>query len=68
MEVEAGEVGSGAAEVADGAIFGVGIVDEDVDGFDLGEVADDFGVDPGDGLNFPGQSSALCGQAIQVAA
>ena len=54
VEVEAGEIGSGAAEVADGAVFGVGIVDEDVDGFDLGEVADDFGVDPGDGLEFSG--------------
>jgi hypothetical protein len=52
--VEAGEVGSGAAEMADGAVFGVGIVDEDVDGFDLGEVANDFGVDPGDGLEFSG--------------
>jgi len=52
VEVEAGEIGSGAAEVADGAVFSVGIVDEDVDGFDLGEVADDLGVDPGDGLEF----------------
>ena len=54
VEVEAGEIGSGAAEMADGAVFGVGIVDEDVDGFDLGEVANDFGVDPGDGLEFSG--------------
>ncbi len=54
VEVETGEIGSGAAEVADGAVFGVGIVDEDVDGLDLGEVADDFGVDPGNGLKFSG--------------
>jgi hypothetical protein len=61
VKVEAGEVGSGSAEVADGAIFGVGIVDQDVDGFDLGEVADDFGVDPGDGLEFSGPVFGVVG-------
>ena len=61
MEVEAGEVGSGAAEVAGGAVFGVGVVDEDVDVFDLGEVADDFGVDPGNGLEFSGPVLGVVG-------
>jgi len=61
VKVEAGEIGSGAAEVADGTIFGVGIVDEDVDGFDLGEVANDLGVDPGDGLEFSGPVFGVVG-------
>ena len=61
VEVEAGEVGSGAAEVAGGAVFGVGVVDEDVDVFDLGEVADDLGVDPGDGLEFSGPVLGVVG-------
>jgi hypothetical protein len=30
VEVEAGEVGSGAAEMVGGAVFGVFVVDEDV--------------------------------------
>ena len=46
VEVEAGEVGSGAEEVAGGAALGVGVVDEDVDVFDLGEMADDLGSRP----------------------
>ena len=54
VEVEAGEIRSCAAEVADGAVFGIGIVNEDVDRFDLREVTDDLGVDPGDGLEFSG--------------
>src|SRR5580704_4167823 len=61
MKVEAGEVGSGAAEVAGGAIFGVRVVDEDVDIFYLGEVADDLGVDPGDGLKFSGPVFGVVG-------
>ncbi len=61
VEVEAGEVGSGAAEVAGGAVLGVVVVDEDVDVFDLGEVADDFGVDPGDGLEFSGPVLGVVG-------
>ena len=61
MEVEAGEVGSGAAEVAGGTIFCVGVIDEDVDVFDLGEVANDFGVDPGDGLKFSGPVLGVMG-------
>ena len=61
VKVEAGEVGSGAAEVAGGAVFGVFVVDEDVDVFDLGEVADDFGVDPGDGLEFSGPVLGVVG-------
>ena len=36
---------------------------EDVDGFDLGEVADDFGVDPGDGLKFSGPVFGVVGPA-----
>ena len=54
MEVEACEVGSCAAEETCGASLSVGVVDEDVDVFDLREVADDFGVDPGDWLKFSG--------------
>jgi hypothetical protein len=61
VEVEACEVGSGAAEVAGGAVFGGEVVDEDVDVFDLGEVADDFGVDPGDGLEFSGPVLGVVG-------
>jgi hypothetical protein len=61
VEVEAGEVGSGAAEVTGGTVFGGHIVDEDVDGFGLGEVANDFGVDPGDGLEFSGPVFGVVG-------
>jgi len=61
VEVEAGEVGSGAAEMAGGAVLGVFVVDEDVDAFDLGEVADDFAVDPGDGLEFAGPVLGVVG-------
>ncbi len=39
-------------EDAGGALLGGVVVDEDVDVFDAGEMADDFGVDPGDGLEF----------------
>src|ERR1700733_1013003 len=46
VEVETGHVGSGAAEVAGGTVFGGEVIDEDVDVFDLGEVAGDLGVDP----------------------
>ena len=37
------------------------VVDEDVDVFDAGEVADDFGVDPGDGLEFSGPVLGVVG-------
>ena len=61
VEVEAGEVGSGAAEEAGGTVLGVGVVDEDVDVFDSGEVADDLGVDPGDGLELAGPVLGVVG-------
>ena len=54
VEVGAGHVGSGALEVVSGTLLGGLVVDEDVDVFAAGEVADDFGVDPGDGLKFSG--------------
>ena len=44
-----------------GAAFGGEVVDEDVDVFDAGEVADDFGVDPGDGLEFAGPVLGVVG-------
>ena len=37
------------------------IVDEDVDVFDLGEVADDLAVDPGDGLELAGPVVGVVG-------
>jgi hypothetical protein len=61
MKMEAGQVGSGAAEVAGGTAFGVFVVDENVDGFDLGEVTDDLAVDPGDGLEFSGPVFGVVG-------
>ena len=54
VEVEAGHIGSGALEQAGGAALGGEVVDEDVDVFAAGEVADDLGVDPGDGLELAG--------------
>ena len=48
-------------EDAGGAAFGGVVVDEDVDVFDAGEVADDFGVDPGDGLEFSGPVFGVVG-------
>ncbi len=44
-----------------GAAFGGEVVDEDVDVFDAGEVADDLGVDPGDGLEFAGPVFGVVG-------
>ena len=41
--------------------LGVGVVDEDVDVFAAGEVADDLGVDPGDGLEFSGPVFGVVG-------
>ena len=43
------------------ARFSARVVDEDVDVFDLGEVADDLGVDPGDGLEFSGPVLGVVG-------
>lgn len=54
VEVEAGEVGSGTEEDTANTFFCGFIVDEDVDVFDLREVTGDFGIDPGDGLEFSG--------------
>ena len=61
MEVGAGEVGATAAEDAGGAALGGEVVDEDVDVFDAGEMADDLGVDPGDGLEFSGPVFGVVG-------
>jgi hypothetical protein len=54
VEVEAGEVGSGATEEIGGAAFGFVVVDEDVDVFDAREMTNDLAVDPRDGLEFAG--------------
>jgi hypothetical protein len=51
---QAGEVGAAALEHGGGAALGGLVVDQDVDVFDAGEMADDLGVDPGDGLEFAG--------------
>jgi hypothetical protein len=61
MEVGAGEVGAAAAEDAGGAALGGEVVDEDVDVFDAGEMADDLSVDPGDGLEFSGPVVGVVG-------
>jgi hypothetical protein len=61
MEVEAGEVGSGAEEHATGAVLCGLVVDEDVDVLAAGEVADDLGVDPGDGLELSGPVLGVVG-------
>ena len=54
MEVETGEDGSVAKEDVAGALLGGLVVNEDVDVLAAGEVADDLGIDPGDGLEFSG--------------
>jgi len=54
VEVEAREIRAAALEDARGAALGGEIVDEDVDGFDGGEMANDLCVDPGDGLELAG--------------
>ena len=54
VKVETGHVGAAALEDGFGTALGGLVVDEDVDLFDAGEVADDLGVDPGDGLEFAG--------------
>jgi hypothetical protein len=61
VEVQAGEVGMLAEEHVGCTLFGGEIVDEDVDVFDLREVADDFRVDPGDGLEFVGPVLGVVG-------
>ena len=61
MEAHTGEVGVMAREHARSAFFGGGIVDEDVDVFDVGEMADDFAIDPRDGLEFPGPVLRIVG-------
>jgi hypothetical protein len=63
VKVETGEISSGAEENAASTFFGILVVDEDVDVFDLGEVADDLGVDPGDGLEFSGPILGVVGPA-----
>jgi len=61
MEVEAGEVGSGAAEEVGGAALGGEIVDEDVHILHSRQVADDLAVDPGDRLEFAGPVFGVVG-------
>ena len=56
-----GEVGPSAAEQAVGAALGGEVVDEDVDVFDAGEMADDLGVDPRDGLELAGPVLGVVG-------
>src|ERR1700682_2220828 len=50
MEVEPGEVGSGSAEMADGAVLRRKVIDQDVNVFHCGKVPDDLAIEPGDGL------------------
>src|SRR6185437_9197177 len=54
VEVEARHVGSGALEKTVGAALGREIVDEDVHILYSRQMADDFGIDPGNGLKFSG--------------
>ena len=61
VEVGAGQVGAVAAEDGGGAALGGEVVDEDVDVFYAGEVADDFGIHPGDGLEFFGPVFGVVG-------
>ena len=61
VEVKAGEVGAGAEEDAARALLGGLVIDEDVDVFAAGEVSDDLGVDPGDGLEFSGPVFGVVG-------
>ncbi len=68
MEVQARDVRALADEHVGRTLFGGCIVDEDVYVLDLREVANDFAVDPRDGLEFVGPVLGLCGQAIQVEA
>ena len=44
-----------------GSLLGGLVVDEEMDVFDLGEVADDLGVDPGDGLELAGPVLGVVG-------
>jgi hypothetical protein len=44
-----------------GAALGGEVVDQDVDVFDAGEMADDLGVDPGDGLELAGPVVGVVG-------
>ncbi len=48
-------------EHAAGAVLGGLVVDEDVDVLATGEVADDLGVDPGDGLELSGPVLGVVG-------
>lgn len=61
VEVEAGEIGAGTEEHAAGTVLGGVVVDEDVDVLATGEVADDLGVDPRDGLEFSGPVLGVVG-------
>ena len=61
VEVEAGEVGSSATEHGGGSVFSGEVVDENVNVFDAGEVADNFGVDPWDGLELAGPVLGVVG-------
>jgi hypothetical protein len=61
VEVEAGEVGSAAAEDASGAALCGRVVDQDVDVFDAGEIADDLCIDPWDGLKLAGPVVRIVG-------
>jgi len=54
VEVDAGKIRAAAAQDASRAAFGGEIVDEDVDVFYGGEMADNLCVDPGDGLELAG--------------
>ena len=61
VEEEAGEVGAAAAKDGGGAALGGEIVDQDVDVFDGGEMADDLCINPGDGLELAGPVVGVMG-------
>jgi hypothetical protein len=61
VEVETGEVSSGALEQAGGTALGDQVVDENVNILDARQMANDFCVDPGDGLEFVGPVFGVVG-------
>ena len=54
IEIEPGDGRSGLAQHALDPLLGLGIIDEDADDFALSQLADNFGVHPGDRREFAG--------------
>ena len=53
MKLDASKIGAAADEKIASTFLRSHIVDQNVDSFDSGEVADDIAIDPGNGLEFP---------------